>query len=107
MDIANDTENARTLLVLYASQTGTACEVAERIGRDARRRYFSVKVMPMDEYDIVSDPTDFEMFYIPVQFILHFCVYPIIKIHTANDLIIVLHCNCVIVIRCDLQCVRS
>lgn len=58
MNVANDTENARTLLVLYASQTGTACEVAERIGRDARRRYFSVKVMPMDDYDIVSDPID-------------------------------------------------
>ncbi|EDV28132.1 uncharacterized protein TRIADDRAFT_21380 [Trichoplax adhaerens] len=53
VDKVGDTQN-RSLLVLYASQTGTACEVAERIGRDARRRYFSVKVTSMDDYDVTQ-----------------------------------------------------
>ena len=43
----------RKLLVLYASQTGTAQDVAERIGRDAKRRHFAVKVFAMDGYDKV------------------------------------------------------
>lgn len=43
----------RRLLVLYASQTGTAQEVAERIGRDAKRRHFAVKVFAMDSYEKV------------------------------------------------------
>lgn len=41
----------RKLLVLYGSQTGTAQDVAERIGRDGKRRHFAVKVFPMDSYD--------------------------------------------------------
>ena len=43
----------RKLLVLYASQTGTAQDVAERIGRDAKKRHFAVKVFAMDSYDKV------------------------------------------------------
>ena len=43
----------RRVVVLYASQTGTAEEVAERIGRELRRRHFRVKVVAMDDYDIV------------------------------------------------------
>ena len=45
----------RRLLVLYASQTGTAQDVAERIGRDAKRRHFAVKVFAMDTYDKVCE----------------------------------------------------
>ncbi len=37
------------VLVLYGSQTGTAEEVAERIGREGRRRHFSVRVQAMDD----------------------------------------------------------
>jgi sulfite reductase alpha subunit-like flavoprotein len=43
----------RKLVVLYGSQTGTAEEVAERIGRDARRRYIVPNVVAMDDYNIV------------------------------------------------------
>lgn len=44
----------RNLLVLYGSQTGTAEEVAERIGREGKRRHFRVRVSAMDEFDVVS-----------------------------------------------------
>jgi sulfite reductase alpha subunit-like flavoprotein len=36
------------LLVLYGSQTGTAQDVAERVARDAQRRRWPVRLMPMD-----------------------------------------------------------
>lgn len=48
-----DNSMERKLVVLYASQTGTAQDVAERIGRDAKRRHFAVKVFAMDSYDRV------------------------------------------------------
>lgn len=44
-------EAERRLLVLYGSQTGTAQDVAERIGREARRRHFRARVQAMDSYD--------------------------------------------------------
>ena len=44
----------RKISVLYGSQTGTAQEVAERIGREARRRYLSASVLALDDYDVVS-----------------------------------------------------
>ena len=34
--------------MLYGSQTGTAQDVVERVGRDGRRRHFRVRVLPMD-----------------------------------------------------------
>lgn len=43
----------RKLVVLYGSQTGTAEEVAERIGRGARRRFIVPNVLAMDDYNIV------------------------------------------------------
>ena len=42
----------RRLLVLYGSQTGTAQDVAERIGREAWRRRFSARVLAMDDYSL-------------------------------------------------------
>lgn len=44
----------RRLLVLYGSQTGTAQDVAERVGREGRRRHFRTQVTAMDEYDKVN-----------------------------------------------------
>jgi sulfite reductase alpha subunit-like flavoprotein len=44
----------RRLLILYGSQTGTAQDVAERFGREAKRRHFSVKVSSLDNYPVVS-----------------------------------------------------
>ena len=44
----------RQLLVLYGSQTGTAQDTAERVGREGKRRHFRVRVLAMDNYDTVS-----------------------------------------------------
>ena len=48
-------EVLRKVVVLYGSQTGTAEEVAERIGREARRRYIVPNVLAMDDYNIVCN----------------------------------------------------
>lgn len=44
---------SRPLLVLYGTQTGCAQEVAERIGREAKRRHFKTRVIGLGEYDKV------------------------------------------------------
>lgn len=41
----------RRITVLYGSQTGNAQDLAERISREAKRRYFRVTICPMDNYD--------------------------------------------------------
>lgn len=43
----------RRLTVLYASETGTAEQVAERIGRIARRRHIDTHVHSMGDYEKV------------------------------------------------------
>ena len=43
-----------SVCVLYGSQTGTAQDTAERVGREGRRRHFRTRVMPMDSYDKVE-----------------------------------------------------
>lgn len=43
----------RQLLVLYGSQTGTAEDVAARVGREGKRRHFRTRVVAMDSYDRV------------------------------------------------------
>ncbi|EIW74789.1 riboflavin synthase domain-like protein [Coniophora puteana RWD-64-598 SS2] len=40
----------RTLLILYATETGTAQDVADRIARECRRIHFQCRVKSMDEY---------------------------------------------------------
>ena len=47
-------EERRQVTVLYGSQTGTAQEVAERIGREAKRRYLLARVIALDDYNVVS-----------------------------------------------------
>ncbi|XP_025843664.2 NADPH-dependent diflavin oxidoreductase 1 isoform X1 [Vulpes vulpes] len=42
------------LLVLFGSQTGTAQDVAERLGRDARRRRLDCRVQALDSYSVVN-----------------------------------------------------
>ena len=46
-------ESERRLLVLYGSQTGTAQDAAERVGREGKRRLFRTRVLAMDSYDKV------------------------------------------------------
>ncbi|KAJ3148361.1 NADPH-dependent diflavin oxidoreductase 1 [Geranomyces michiganensis] len=53
------THPSRPFLILYASETGTAQDVSERIAREARRRWFSPTVLSMDEYDrsqLIDEP---------------------------------------------------
>lgn len=45
----------RRLLVLYATETGTAEEVAERIAREARNRHFDVELSAFDAYERVGN----------------------------------------------------
>ncbi|KAL2100070.1 hypothetical protein ACEWY4_004464 [Coilia grayii] len=44
----------RTLVVLYGSQTGTAQDTAERIGRQALRRRMKVRVEALDSYNVAG-----------------------------------------------------
>uniref|UniRef100_A0A7S4HC64 NADPH-dependent FMN and FAD-containing oxidoreductase n=1 Tax=Guillardia theta TaxID=55529 RepID=A0A7S4HC64_GUITH len=47
-----------SLLILYGSQGGGAGEVAERLGRDCERRGYEVRVSAMDDYDVLSLPSE-------------------------------------------------
>ncbi|XP_069333246.1 NADPH-dependent diflavin oxidoreductase 1 isoform X5 [Eulemur rufifrons] len=42
------------LLVLFGSQTGTAQDVSERLGREARRRRLCCRVQALDSYPVVN-----------------------------------------------------
>ncbi|XP_047625005.1 NADPH-dependent diflavin oxidoreductase 1 isoform X2 [Phacochoerus africanus] len=42
------------LLVLFGSQTGTAQDVSERLGREARRRQLCCRVQALDSYPVVN-----------------------------------------------------
>lgn len=44
------------LLVLFGSQTGTAQDVSERLGREARRRRLGCLVQALDSYPVVRAP---------------------------------------------------
>jgi len=53
---SHDNENAadpRCLLILYATETGTAQETADRIARECRRVYFQCRVCNMATYSPV------------------------------------------------------
>ena len=49
-----DNDDDRRLLILYASQTGSAQDIAEYIGRDAWRRHFKARVQDVHEFDKVG-----------------------------------------------------
>ncbi|XP_038623923.1 NADPH-dependent diflavin oxidoreductase 1 isoform X2 [Tachyglossus aculeatus] len=44
----------RRLLLLFGSQTGTAEDVADRVGREARRKRFLCSVRPLDSYRLAN-----------------------------------------------------
>ncbi|GAA6089541.1 NADPH-dependent diflavin oxidoreductase 1 [Tachysurus ichikawai] len=46
--------SSHTLLLLYGSQTGTAQDTAERIGRQAQRRRIGVRVQALDTYNVAN-----------------------------------------------------
>jgi len=43
----------RKLVILYGSQTGTAQDVAEKLGRVAKRHHFNALVTTLDDYNVV------------------------------------------------------
>lgn len=43
----------RELTILYATETGNAQDVAERIARLCRRLHFAARLYSIDEYEIV------------------------------------------------------
>lgn len=43
------------LLVLFGSQTGTAQDVSERLGREARRRQLNCRVQALDSYPVAKE----------------------------------------------------
>lgn len=45
-----------SVLILHASETGNAQDVAERVGRELRRHGARTSVMGMEDFDIVSVP---------------------------------------------------
>jgi sulfite reductase alpha subunit-like flavoprotein len=49
-----DQSASRELLILYATETGTAQETADRIARECRRVRFHSRVQGMDAYPPVS-----------------------------------------------------
>lgn len=49
-----DNEGQSTsILVLYATETGTALDIAEQLAREARRRLYDVRLASVDAYPIV------------------------------------------------------
>lgn len=58
-DTDSDGEDDRRLLILYASQTGSAQDVAEYIGREAWRRHFVARVQDIRDFDKVRLRTRF------------------------------------------------
>lgn len=46
-------EHVQHLLILYASETGNAQDVAERMAREVRRRGRQCVLMSMDMFDVV------------------------------------------------------
>nr|XP_034958286.1 NADPH-dependent diflavin oxidoreductase 1 isoform X2 [Zootoca vivipara] len=54
-DKAKDSEmEERRLLILFGSQTGTAEDLGERIGRQAKRRHFQCRVDALDSYPVAN-----------------------------------------------------
>ncbi|KAJ7510327.1 hypothetical protein B0H11DRAFT_2152489 [Mycena galericulata] len=55
----DESEGARSILILYATETGTAQDVAERLARQCRRIHFTCRVLGTDKYslsDLISEP---------------------------------------------------
>ena len=48
----------KQVVILYASETGTAEEFAEQIGRTCERHGIEAPVLPMDEYNVQNLPTE-------------------------------------------------
>ena len=52
-DPSSDTEDVRSLLILYATETGNAQDAADYIARECRRIRFQCRVASVDSYSLV------------------------------------------------------
>ena len=50
--------SSRALTILYGTQTGTAKDLAQRLGRDAKERHISAHVTSMNEYQVAQLPQE-------------------------------------------------
>ena len=50
---SENAESSRSLTILYATETGNAQDVSERLARQCRRLHFSAQVHSIDEYEVV------------------------------------------------------
>jgi hypothetical protein len=50
---SSDTEEVRSLLILYATETGNAQDAADYIARECRRICFQCRVASVDSYSLV------------------------------------------------------
>ena len=57
LDVLDDHEEQthRSLVILYATETGNAQDVAERLARYCRRFHLTPRVYSVDEYSQVSN----------------------------------------------------
>ena len=53
-DPTSDTEEVRSLLILYATETGNAQDAADYVARECRRIRFQCRVASVDSYSLVS-----------------------------------------------------
>lgn len=51
-------EKPRSLVILYATETGNALDAAERLGREAERRGCPIRMLSLDEFDPSSLPCE-------------------------------------------------
>ena len=52
-DLSSDTEEVRSLLILYATETGNAQDAADYIARECRRIRLQCRVESVDSYSLV------------------------------------------------------
>eukprot|EP00884_Botryococcus_braunii_P004440 jgi/Botrbrau1/13998/Bobra.150_1s0009.1 len=84
-----------SLLILYASQTGNAQDVAERVSREAKARHFVARIFPMDTFNVACLPEEPFVVFIasttgqgdPPNNMLHFWRFLLRKSLPANSLI--------------------
>lgn len=73
----------RVLLILYATETGTTQDVADKVARELRRIHFKCRISSIDQYPIVGRP-------LPVFELLYFFItnYTLVRTNnrTANTL---------------------
>ena len=51
----------RVLLILYGSETGTAQDFAQELGRAAERLRFDTRVLAMNDVDLVSPSPQYSL----------------------------------------------